>query len=60
MHFNFHFKAFELGEGLDVGEEGDYFLVHFEVGEPKVDYILDEGQEEEAGRYAVGFFQMFE
>ena len=43
-----------------MGEQVQYLLVHFKVGEAQVDDILHEGKEEHAGGEAVGFRQMSE
>lgn len=49
LNFGFVLDALELGKRFDVHEESDDLAVHLFIGEPQIDDVLDEGNEQEAG-----------
>ena len=60
MQFGTVLYRIEFGDGFDMGEERDYLFGHLLTGKSQVDYVLQEGKEDEGGGYRAGFDDVFE
>jgi len=53
LDFALEVESMEFGQTFDLSQQAEYFLGHLLVGESQVDDVLDEGEEQDSGRYAV-------
>ena len=51
LQFGTVFYRIKFGDGFYMGEERDYLFGHLLAGESQVDYVLQEGEEDEGGGY---------